>query len=69
MPSDGTDFPTSLDELIPNARACVERLRRQYGHPADFDFRIREMLETALRDQGFDRRIVAAVKRVIFDTK
>lgn len=42
------DVPTSLDELVADSRARVERLREAYGSPADFDHYIGTVLEAAL---------------------
>lgn len=38
------DIPTTLDELVPNCRAIMERLREGYGNPEDFNFFIKESL-------------------------
>jgi hypothetical protein len=42
------DVPTSLDELVADSRARIERLREAYGSPEDFDHFIGAVIETAL---------------------
>jgi hypothetical protein len=65
-----TDIPTALDELIPHSRQLIARLRRQYGNPADFDFRIRQALESFLIETGQgDPRTVRFVMRCMFDDR
>ena len=59
-----SDIPTSLDDLVRDTRARVERMRRQLGNPEDFDYLIRQQTLTFLAD--YDRRTVAFTMRAIF---
>jgi hypothetical protein len=59
-----TDIPTSMDELVRDTRARIERMRRQLGNPEDFDHQIRGQLIHFLA--GYDRKTVAFTMRAIF---
>lgn len=57
------EIPTAFDDLVRDARAIVEKLRRQCVTPEDFDRLIRPVIEYSLHD--LDPKAVAWTMRVI----
>lgn len=58
-----SDVPTSLDELVADSRRLLEKVRADYGNPADFDHHIGVVIEEALK--GFDAKTRALTLRAI----
>jgi len=50
------DVPTCLDELVPFCRRIIEKVRTDYGNPADFEFYIGTVLREALAGHAPEAR-------------
>ena len=59
-------IPTSLNALVADSIVRVERIRKQYNNPEDFDHVVRRMLRELLTDMGYDKSTVKFTMRAIF---
>lgn len=59
-------IPTSIDALTRDSRERVERLRKLYGNPEDFEHVIRGNLQAMLTDAGYGRATIKLTMQAIF---
>lgn len=58
--------PNSLDGIIIDSRSRMERVRKLFPNPADFEHYVKRAVRSALEEKGFDEKTIKFTMKATF---